>query len=83
MTQKIKLTKEQILTALNKGKVSYHAIGGHITPFQARKRLLKMAEHIDELKEVDLSIAFDKRPQPIRISTHNPSTKNSALQNQR
>ena len=83
MAQKMKLTKEQILTALNKGKVSYRTMGGQMTPIQARKYLLKIADHIDELEEVDLSIAFDKRPQPIRVSTHNASRKNSILQNQR
>lgn len=83
MAQKMKLTKEQILTALNKGKVSYRTMGGQMSPIQARKYLLKIVDHIDELEEVDLSIAFDKRPQPTRVSTHNASRKNSILQNQR
>ena len=80
MQKKIKLTKEQILTALQKGKISY--IGGDITPSQAKKHLLKIAEHVDKQEEVDLSVAFEKRS-PCKIATHSATLKNNTHQNHR
>lgn len=76
----VKLTKEQILRALRNGKVTYRPIGGHMTPVQAQKHLLKIADRLDEMEEVDLSLAFDHTPH--RVFRHAVSRPLSR-QNQR
>lgn len=84
----VKLTKEEILTALKEGRVSYRPIGGvRVSPFKAREHLLKVADKMErgELPEVDLSIAFDRRDtrKPQMITTHKSEVRMVSNQNQR
>ena len=83
----VKLTKEEILTALKEGRVSYRPIGeARVSPFEAREHLLKVADKIErgEFSEVDLSIAFDRRDtqKPQKITTQKPKEKAISNQNQ-
>ena len=81
----VKLTKEEILTALKEGRVSYHPIGeGYLSPFEAREHLLKIADKLDELPDVDLSIAFDEKDtqKQQKITTHKSNVKTISNQNQ-
>ena len=83
MGKKVKLTKEMILTALKKGKVSYIPISGYISPSRAKKFLLKIAEHIEDTDEIDLSIAFNRRPKASKIATHKQGLKTLSQEKQR
>lgn len=83
----VKLTKEEILTALKEGRVSYRPIGeARMSPFKAREYVLKVVDKIErgEFSEVDLSIAFDRRdtPKPQMITTHKSNVKTLSKQNQ-
>lgn len=83
----VKLTKEEILTALKEGRVSYRPIGeARVSQFEAREHLLKVADKIErgEFSEVDLSIAFDRRDtqKPQKITTHKSGVKALSKQNQ-
>ena len=83
----VKLTKEEILTALKEGRVSYRPIGeARVSPLEAREHLLKVADKIErgEFSEVDLSIAFDRRDtqKPQKITTHKSEVKTLSKQNQ-
>ncbi len=83
----VKLTKEEILTALKEGRVSYRPIGkARVSPFEAREHLLKVTDKIErgEFSEVDLSTAFDRRdtPKPQMITTHKSNAKTLSKQNQ-
>ena len=82
-----KITKEEILTALKEGRVSYRPIGeARVSPFKAREYLLKVADKIErgEFSEVDLSIAFDRCDiqQAEKITTHKSSISSVSKQNQ-
>ena len=89
MTQKTELTKEQIMTTLKNGKVSYRPIrysGKRFeSPFQARERLLKLADKAEKgkLEKVDLSVAFDRRQAPSKVASHKGSQRTISNQNQR
>ena len=83
----VKLTKEEILTALKEGRVSYRPIGeARVSPFEAREHSLKVADKIErgEFSEVDLSIVFDRRDtQKLqKIATHKSEVKTLSKQNQ-
>ena len=89
MTQKTELTKEQIMTALENEGASYRPISSpnkrFESPFQARKRLLKLADKAEKgkLEKVDLSVAFDRRQAPSKVASHKGSQKTPSNQNQR
>ena len=83
----VKLTKEEILTALKEGRVSYRPIGkARVSPFEARKHVLKVADKIErgEFSEVDLSIAFDRRDEQNqqKITSHKSTAIGVSNQNQ-
>lgn len=89
MTQKVKLTKERIMTALENEGASYRPISSpnkrFESPFQARERLLKLADKVEngKLEKVDVSIAFDKCQAPSKVASHKRSQKTPSNQNQR
>ena len=61
----VKLTKEMVLNAIAKGKVSYNLRGNSesFTPARAKSFLLKKIDDIEQgEKEIDLSLAFDHDP---------------------
>ena len=61
----IKLTKEMVLSAIEKGKVTYNLHGSTIAvaPTLAKEYLLRKIESIENgEQEVDLSIVFGHRP---------------------
>ena len=88
---KVKPTKEMILTAVKKGKVTYHTTGRSnstesiLLPSKAKEALLKLADKIEngQQQEVDLSIAFDRDPTAIKVTIHKGKRRKIAYQNQR
>ncbi len=61
----IKLTKELVVNAIRKGKVTYNLQGtaSSMTPLMVKEYLLRKVEAIENgEEEIDLSLAFDRRP---------------------
>ena len=66
----VKLTKEMVVNAIAKGKVSYNLRGNFesFTPAKVKSFLLKKIDAIERgEKEIDLSLAFDHDPSVVRM----------------